>query len=320
MMVSRKKPLDLGHRIHLIDGFDLGVPERTGTYVLKEEKLTLIETSGSASIPYVLEGLNDLHIKPEEVEYVIVTHIHLDHAGGAGLLLEKCPNAKLVVHPKGARHMVDPSRLIQGARAVYGKDFDKLYAPVRPVPEEKIITKDDNETLQIGENCTLTFYDTPGHANHHFCIYDPVSNGIFTGDTIGIQQPQIEEFGLQLFLPATSPNQFNPDKMIQSMERIKSLGVERIYFGHYGMTENVEAVYEQLNDWLPVYVNTVREVFNEGQGVEEASTRVLAKIRERLNEHRVPEDHRIYDILKMDLNVFTMGIIEYLQKKERSGG
>ena len=313
-----KPPIDLGHRIHLIDGFDLGVPERTGTYVVQEEKLTLIETCASPSIPYILEGLKQLDISLEEIKYIIVTHIHLDHAGGAGLLMQKCPNAKLVVHPKGAKHLADPSRLIQGARAVYGDQFDELFDPIVPVPEEKLIVKGDEETLEIGEHCTLTFYNTPGHANHHFSIFDPVSNGIFTGDTVGIQYKQVEKFGFQLFLPTTTPNQFDPEKMTRSMKKIKDMNVSRIYFGHFGMTKNVQEVYRQLGEWIPFFAETGEQVMKEGKGIDDISARLLSSISEKLDTHHVPSNHPVYEIIKMDLKVCAMGIADYLQKKQKA--
>lgn len=137
------KPIDLGHRIQLIDGYDLGIPGRTGTYVIQEEQLTIVETSASPSVPYILEGFKALGINPSDLKYIILTHIHLDHAGGAGLLLESCPHAKVIVHPKGARHLARPERLIQGARAVYGDKFDELFDPIIPIPEDKLITKAD---------------------------------------------------------------------------------------------------------------------------------------------------------------------------------
>ncbi len=114
-----KNPINLDDNISFFDVFDLGMENRTGTYVIHDEKLTIVETSASPSIPYLLEGLKKLEIDPSEIHYIIVTHIHLDHAGGAGLLLKECPNAKVIVHPRGFRHLIDPSRLIAGARAVY---------------------------------------------------------------------------------------------------------------------------------------------------------------------------------------------------------
>ena len=191
-----KKPVQLTEKVFLIDNFDLSMAERTGTYVLMEEKLTLIETSASPSVPYILKGLAALGVHPDDVLYIIVTHIHLDHAGGAGLMLEHCPNAKVVVHPKGARHLADPSRLIQGAKAVYGEKFKELFDPVVKVPEDRLIIKEDGDSLELGENINLLFIDSPGHANHHFSIYHPSSNGIFSGDTAGIFYPQIYREGI----------------------------------------------------------------------------------------------------------------------------
>src|SRR5699024_1559836 len=156
-------------------------------YVIGEEALTLVETGPSPSVKYIKQGMEDLGFTLDQVQYIIVTHIHLDHAGGAGLFIQACPNATIVVHPKGARHLADPKRLASSARAVYGDSFQELFEPIVPVPEERLLVKGEGDTLKIGPDCTLTFYDTPGHAKHHFSIYDPVSNGIFTGDTVGIR-------------------------------------------------------------------------------------------------------------------------------------
>lgn len=316
--MTETKPIDLGNRIYLIDGFDLGFRERTGTYVIRDEQITLVESCASPSIPHILKGLEALNIQLDEIKYIIVTHVHLDHAGGAGLLMEKCPNAKLIVHPRGARHMIDPTRLIQGAKAVYGASFDKLFDPIVPIPEERVIVKNDGETLRIGPNCELTFYDTPGHANHHFSIYDPISNGIFVGDTLGVKNKQIEEYGFTLYLPATSPNQFDPDKTLASLQKIKNLGVERIYFGHFSMAEDVDEVYKQIEYWLPIYVKAGEEVYRESKSAGELKKRLLEKITAVLDEHNVPRNHVVYQIIQMDLQVFSMGIIDYFSKKEKS--
>lgn len=316
--LTETKPIDLGNRIFLIDGFDMGFQERTGTYVICDEQITLVESCASPSVPHIIKGLETLEIPLDEIKYIIVTHVHLDHAGGAGLLMQKCPNAKLVVHPRGARHMIDPSRLIQGAKAVYGPIFDKLFDPILPIPEERVIVKHDGETLAIGSDCELTFYDTPGHANHHFSIYDPKSNGIFVGDTLGVKNKHIEEYGFTFYLPATSPNQFDPDKTMESLQRIRNLGVDRIYFGHFGMAEDVDEVYKQIEHWLPIYVKTGEEVYREGKNANELKKRLLDKISAVLDEHSIPKNHIAYQIIQMDLQIFSMGIIDYFSKKEKS--
>jgi glyoxylase-like metal-dependent hydrolase (beta-lactamase superfamily II) len=312
------KPEKLAEKLYLIDDFDLSMEKRTGTYVLKEQKLTLVETSASPSVPYILEGLKQLHITPEEIEYIIVTHIHLDHAGGTGLLLTHCPNAKVIVHPKGARHLADPSRLITGAKAVYGDQFDKLFNPILPVPEDKIITKEHEEELEIGPNCTLKFYDSPGHANHHFSIFHPALNGMFTGDTAGVFYPQLIEHGIELYLPSTSPNQFNPHKMLKSIEMYEKLDLEFIFFGHYGMSSNPKEVYRQIKDWLKIYINAGETAFSGGgsldQQTQAAQVILEEKVKGYLNGKDIPLDHPVYEILAVDIAVCSMGLIDYLHK------
>lgn len=305
----------LNERIYLIDGFDGNISDKTGTYVINEEHITLIDTCSSPSLPHIKAGLTELNIRLEQIEYIIVTHIHLDHAGAAGLLAQQCPNANVVVHPKGARHLEDPSRLIQGAKAVYGDRFKLLFDPIVPIPKKKLIIKHDEETLMIGKDCELIFYDTPGHANHHFSVYDPISKGIFTGDTLGVYYPQLEEFGLQLFLPATSPNQFDPEKTLASLEKLKKLEIERIYFGHFNMTENVEKVYEQLTDWLPLYVSIGKEAEQAGENSEELVIRLQKLIQAKLRSFNVPDDHPFYHLLTVDLQIFAMGLLDYIKKQ-----
>jgi glyoxylase-like metal-dependent hydrolase (beta-lactamase superfamily II) len=314
--MQAKKPIDLGNRIHLIDGFDLGRPSRTGTYVMDEENLTLIETGPSPSVPYIREGLTELGFKLEDVKYIIVTHIHLDHAGGTGLFLQECPNAQVVVHPKGARHLADPTRLVAGAKAVYSANFDALFDPVVAVPEERLLTKDDGDTLSIGADCTLEFLDTPGHAKHHFSIYDPVSNGMFTGDTAGIRYELLANEGNDFFLPTTTPNHFDPEEMLHSINRIRKQNVDRVYFGHFGMTENIEEAFRQVSEWLPVFVEEGKRVLGSGKGVNELTDALIDRLRNHLESLNVKEDHEIYEILQLDMQVCAMGIVDYLQKQQ----
>ncbi|MED4586085.1 MBL fold metallo-hydrolase [Brevibacillus choshinensis] len=311
------EPLHLGKRIHLIDGFDMGWPQRTGTYVIEEQELTLIETGPSPSVSYIREGLAKLGYSTDQVKYIIVTHIHLDHAGGAGLFLRECPNATIIVHPKGVRHLVEPSRLIDGARAVYGEQFESLFDPIVSVPEDRLITKSDGETLQIGSDCVLEFLDSPGHAKHHFSIYDPVSNGMFTGDTAGVHYPQLNRDGIHLVLPSTSPNQFDPDEMLGSIHRYRERKLDRIYFGHFGMTERVEDVYNQITEWLPVFVREGEDVLAQGLSHEDLAKRLLQRVTDSLRTLGVADDHEAYEVIKLDLSVCSMGIVDYLQKKYR---
>ncbi|WIY63084.1 MBL fold metallo-hydrolase [Bacillus arachidis] len=317
-----KKVEQLSSQLYLIDDHDLQQDERTGTYVLVGDDITLIETCAAPSLPYLLNGLQQLQINLADVKNIIVTHVHLDHAGAAGLMMEKCPNATLFVHSRGARHMIDPTKLIQGAKAVYGDAFDKLFNPILPIPEKRVHIVKDGETLQISENRILTFYDTPGHAKHHISIHDSLTNGIFTGDTIGIYYRELAELDVELYLPTTSPSQFQPDAMIAAKDRIRNMKVDSIYFGHYGASSHVSEVYKQLEYWLPIFVEAGKQVFEQNQDFEAASHELyvllLDKVSSHLSQKGVPSTHSIYDVIKLDMEISAMGIIDYLTKQEKA--
>lgn len=312
--MKEKNPIQLHDRISLIDGFDMDIPNRTGTYVIDEEELTLVEVGPSPSVRYIKRGLEELGHTFADVKYIIVTHVHLDHAGGAGFLLQQCPNATLIVHPRGGRHLIDPSKLAAGARAIYGDSFSEIYDPIVPVPADRVVEKSEGDTLKIGANCTLEFWDTPGHAKHHFSIYDPVSNGIFTGDTTGVRYELLLQEGVELYLPTTSPNHFNPNDMHASIKRVQEKNVDRIYFGHFSMTENPDAALKQVADWLDIYMDISEEVIEEGGDYNEIANQIMARVKSHLQGFGIHDDHEVYIILNLDIQICALGIMDYFKK------
>ncbi|MFD1030592.1 MBL fold metallo-hydrolase [Metaplanococcus flavidus] len=313
--MDRVYPVQLTERISLIDGYDMGIAERTGTYVINEEYLTLIETGPSPSVPYIREGLSKLGHNLNDVKYVIVTHIHLDHAGGAGLLLQECPNAKLIVHEKGARHLSDPSRLIAGAKMVYGERFSTLFDPIVPVPEERILIKREGDRLAISTECNLVFWNSPGHANHHLAIIDPVSNGIFTGDTAGIHYEQLAKEGIEFHLPSTSPNQFDPEIMRDSIIRMKNEGFARAFYGHFGMTENPDAAFEQSLKWLNIFMEEAKSAAKANENHSQLAKRLKGQVNPYLAAKGISEQHEVHMLVELDLMVSSMGLLDYLGKQ-----
>lgn len=305
-------------RISLVDLMDLSLKERTGSYILNEKALTVIETSASPSIPHLKKGLSKLNINPEDIQYIILTHIHLDHAGGAGLFLKECPNARIIVHPKGKRHLVDPTRLITGAKAVYGDKFEELFQPIVPIPEDRILVMAHGEQLSIGDDCKLTFYHTPGHANHHISIYDSTSNGVFTGDTCGIQYT----IGAKRFyFPSTSPNQFDPEWMKDSIQMYKALHPDRLYFGHYGVTEEVSFALSEVEKWLNLFMKKSEEQYSAHVTMEENLTSITSSLFEltsrELLQKGIDPDNPVFQLLRLDMNVSAMGIVDYLNKQHK---
>lgn len=273
---------DLGNGVYMIDVHDLKMPYRTGVYVLPEAGV-LIDTGPSSGIPLLLKGLDDLHIAPEAIQAIILTHIHLDHAGGVGLLIKDLPQAKVIVHPRGARHLVHPEKLIAGAKAVYREAFETYFHPVLPVPEERILTPTDGETIPFANQHAFMFLDTPGHARHHLAIFNPHTADVFTGDTVGILYDHVLEassgyqtedqgndsirahpsspyfFDQPFVLPSTSPNQFDGQAMRESWRRIRALNPKRLLFGHFGGTEHVAEALERAEQGLSLYEKTLQE-------------------------------------------------------------
>lgn len=301
-----------------IDTHDLNRKERTSAYLLIDEKIALIETSASPSVPYIIEVLNELQIALEDIDYVIVTHIHLDHAGGVGLFLQSCPNAKLVVHPRGVAHMVDPSRLIASAKSVYGNEFERLFDPILPVAPERIMEARHEDILSLGHH-QLTFYHTEGHAKHHISMHYSATNGLFVGDTTGVCYPEMAEEAIDLIIPSTSPNQYDPETMEQSIQLYETLNVRALYFGHYGAYSNPAEAYRQVRYWTPLFLAegekalAASDILSEQVKLLDAGLQAL--LHQYLQNNGIAENHPVYQTIPFDTAVSAMGILDYLQKK-----
>lgn len=247
----------LAHGIYCIDA--LYVKLRVASiYLLRQaDEVAIIETGTYYSVANVLATLAELEITKSQVKYVIPTHVHLDHAGGAGEMMQQFDQASLIIHPRGARHMIDPQKLIAGTIAVYGEDkFKQLYGSIEPIPEARIRVAQDLARFDVGGR-ELVFFDTPGHARHHFCIYDEVSRGVFTGDTFGLSYEPMKRLARGL-IPTTPPVQFDPPALHQSISRIMSFNPARLYLTHYGEFENPAAQVPSFNRWIDDYVDLAR--------------------------------------------------------------
>jgi glyoxylase-like metal-dependent hydrolase (beta-lactamase superfamily II) len=214
-------------------------PGLAASWIVKgRTSAAVIETGTARSVSNVLAGLAAHGVDRGDVSHVIVTHVHLDHAAGAGALLERLPHARLVVHPRGARHMIDPSRLLAGAAEVYGgmEPIRKLYGDVVPAPAGRVVEAPEGTLVELGGR-TLRILDAPGHARHHFVVHDPATQGFFTGDTFGISYREQDTAAGPFLFPTTTPVQFDPPALRDTVERMLALHPERMYLTHYGMLE-----------------------------------------------------------------------------------
>lgn len=275
----------LGWGIHVLDT-DFQRPDMAACYVLRQgQEVCIIETGTKDTVPLILSFLARENIALEHVKYVAVTHVHLDHAGGAGLLMQALPNAKLLVHPLGARHMIDPTKLQAGATAVYGKaEFEKTYGDLFPIAEDRILIADDEFTIAL-EDRTLTFIDTPGHARHHFCIYDDLSNGFFTGDTFGLAYQELTTKNGPFIFPTTTPVQFDPEALKASIKRMISFAPERMFLTHFGMVESPEKLAERLLSQVDVLVSMAHKHRDSANRVSAINSELMAYLLAELDAH-----------------------------------
>ncbi|MFO0595624.1 MAG: MBL fold metallo-hydrolase [Myxococcaceae bacterium] len=212
-------------------------------------EVAFIETNTAHAVPALLKRLERERFSPEAVKYVVVTHVHLDHAGGASALMKACPNATLLAHPRAARHLIDPSKLVASARKVYGTElFDKLYGTIEPIDEKRVKALDDGAIVGLGDT-TFTFLHTRGHANHHFVVHDSKENVVFTGDTFGLVYPALQR-GKRFAYPSTSPTDFDGPAAIASIKKVLELKPRAVGLTHFGLYYDPQPIADQLITWL----------------------------------------------------------------------
>lgn len=227
------------HGIHAFDA-DYVRPQLAAIHLIVENgRAAFVDTGNNESLAGAQLALDTLGLAPESVDYVILTHIHLDHAGGAGAMMRAFPNARLVVHPRGAPHMADPTKLVAGATAVYGAaEVRRLYGEVLPTDATRIVEATHEKVIDLAGRALLCL-DTPGHARHHICIVDRKSGGIFTGDTFGLSYRELDTDGRQFIFPTTTPVQFDPVAMHASLDLLMSYRPTAMYLTHYSQVLDV---------------------------------------------------------------------------------
>ncbi|MCB1138929.1 MAG: MBL fold metallo-hydrolase [Leptospiraceae bacterium] len=295
--------------------------------VLSHGQVAFVETNTSLAVPRLLEGLSLLGLANEDVQYIIPTHVHLDHAGGAGALLQACSQATVLAHPKAARHLINPIRLIQSSREVYGEElFANLYGEIVPCEEDRVRIMEDEEILDFGQR-RFRFLHTRGHANHHFCIFEETSNGLFSGDSFGIAYPDLQENRRFIFASST-PTDFDPDAAHETVDRLVRTGADRIYLTHFGRLDLVKEAAQDLHSSLDFLSGLLAEAVQNGtqsdtdlagQSMEdELQRRILNSWLDELEKQGKKDRSRLAERLKMDAALNAGGLMVAAQKALKS--
>ncbi len=320
MQINTGPIIDHPHGISTIDVEYKTAHFASSHLIVEGGQAALIDCGTSYSVPLLLRALESKGIAVEQVQYLILTHVHLDHAGGTGQLMQKLPNATLLLHPRGARHMIDPRILYASASSVYGEaEMARSYGQLLPVEASRVRAMQDNELVLLNGR-ELVFLDTPGHAKHHHSIHDKKSNGVFTGDTFGLSYRAVRlGDGSPFVFPSTSPPQFDPEAAHASIERIVALQPSCVYLTHYGRVDNVVELAADLHECLDAFVALAQRVQDTGHARhrllrDELTHYVLHRLQLRGNSQSQDD---ILAALELDLELNAQGLEFWLDTLPR---
>ncbi len=288
-------------------------PERAAAYlVMGDSEAAIVDNNTSKAADLLLQEVVRNDLTPEKVKYLIITHVHLDHAGGTATLLKACPNAMVLAHPRAVKHLIDPTRLVQSAKQVYGEElFTRLYGVIEGIPAERVRAVEDGETFTLGSG-TLQSLHTAGHARHHITIYHDESETVFTGDTFGVSHPRLQRGTKPFVLCSTAPTEFEADKARESVQRILGTGAKRCALTHFGIIENLSAaagvLEESITAMEKILQNAVHQPLENEALKEWCEAEIWEVVRDALKDCGLTADENDEDWLGGDIRINSAGL------------
>lgn len=295
-------------------------PDTAGFHMMVENgRAAFFDTGTSLSLPNAAAVLKERGLSGDAVQFVVPTHVHLDHAGGAGAMMQAFPNARMIVHPRGARHMIDPARLWDGTVGVYGEERARqLYGDVVPVPEDRIVVAEDHTEINF-QGRRLLFIDTPGHARHHFCVIDRERRAVFAGDMLGISYRVFDCDRGPFVFPSTTPVQFEPEAFHESLERIAGFDLRYAYLAHFGRIELTAEIFRSLHEHVDRFVDIALQVESQPDRESALIDKLAKYLFKEVRAHGSPiADDKIRMNLAMDVKLNAQGIDVWLDRRQRS--
>jgi glyoxylase-like metal-dependent hydrolase (beta-lactamase superfamily II) len=286
--------------------------------IIENGRAAFVDVGTNYSVPRLLDALHAHGLDVDAVDYVIITHVHLDHAGGAGLMMSKLPAARAIVHPRGARHMIDPGQLIAGATAVYGaEEIQRSYGELLPIPAERIDIANDGHVIDFAGRPLLCL-DTPGHARHHLCVHDARSNAFFTGDTFGLSYREFDTGNGAFILPTSTPVQFEPDALKASIARMLSYQPKQMFLTHYSRVTDVQRLAGDLYVQIDAMVQIARAHAGDSDRHQRIADDLANLYIARAKAHGVAFDAaRIRELLAMDIELNAQGLEVWLDREAK---
>ena len=292
--------------LHLLDIHMMGMERYGGVYILNAPQPAIIETGFSHSVEKIVDAMSELGLKPDDIAFIMPTHVHMDHAGGAGFLAELCTNAKVICHESGVPHLVDPSKLVKSVERAVGSLFP-FYGDMKAIPEDRFIAVTEGETFDLGDGYGIEVIYTPGHAPHQVSYLEKKTNGLFTGDAVGIYRTDATGFAM-----TTPPPAFNYEDSISTFEKLRARNLDWLFFTHYGAHPNASDLIDEYRGMVEDWVSFIETQYAELGDEEAVKERCVAKEAESLGEFYDPETLR----LEVEMNV--QGILLYLKRKLRN--
>jgi len=286
--------------------------------IIENGRGAFVDTGSNDSVPLLIDALKQRNLDVGDVDFVFLTHIHLDHAGGAGLLMQSLPNARCIVHPRGLAHMIDPAKLIAGTEAVYGvEETRRMYGEIQPIDESRCEAAADEQWFDLNGRAMQTLH-TEGHALHHYSLHDPASRGVFTGDSFGVSYRELDTAAGACIFPTSTPTHFDPDAAHVSVDRIMSCNPEQLYLTHYSRVRDLDRLAADMHTGIDAYV----EMALANRDADDVFAAIQADmddyLKSRARAHGFQgDDEALHSILEIDIELNAKGLVSWLQRLKK---